>query len=304
DKHIRAILALCRLLPPTDRGKNKATREMPYMCTNCIYVVNSIKELCQHLRIIHSFYEGSQLQLKCFSNCPSIFKTYSGFRKHLAKCKLNLEKICTDISQLVNIVFAKILDNNTKKHMIKPIEKSCGVRMEQKFDTQLRIYKTVPSTCENNSFKKILFNSFNEKTGHFLIIGQRTAQTYYLLIFFPLIISDITKKLDYSTNYSKTFFKWNNCNIFEPFPFLKKCNVTIIGSTTYFHTISKFLNIKSDVRLCFGISVELFRNQIEINNFICTSFYKHLPSFSKVVSLFIYNSKLCCVPNLQNFICL
>jgi len=27
DKHTRAILALCRLLPPTARGKNKAARE-------------------------------------------------------------------------------------------------------------------------------------------------------------------------------------------------------------------------------------------------------------------------------------
>nr|XP_012220641.1 PREDICTED: uncharacterized protein LOC105671240 [Linepithema humile] len=185
------------------------------------------------------------------------------------------------------------------------------------------------------------------KAGH--LIGQRAAQTYCLLIFFPLIISDITKKLDHSTNYNKwkvilllieivkiafapilhnifmtdfenlienhhklflteynthlrpkhhmithlptvikrmgpprhfwtmrfeskhnylkdlsnklknfknvcktlafrhqqdMLFKWNNCNIFELFPFLKKCNVTAIGSTTYFNVISKFLNLK------------------------------------------------------------
>jgi len=85
-------------------------------------------------------------------------------------------------------------------------------------------------------------------------------------------------------------FKWNNCNIFEPFPFLKKYNITEIGSTTYF-PISKFLNLKSDVKICFGNSVELFGNHIEINNFICTSFHEHLPSFSKIVSLFVYDSK-------------
>jgi len=67
-----------------------------------------------------------------------------------------------------------------EKHMVKPIEKkSCGIRMEQKLDSQLRIYKIVPSTCtftyvpiietlkflfQNNSFKKIIFNSFNKKT--------------------------------------------------------------------------------------------------------------------------------------------
>lgn len=277
--------------------------KMPYMCTNCTYVANLIKELCRHLRISHCFYEGSQLNLKCcFPNCPSILKTYSGFRNHIVKCKVNTEKVCnvdvdddsnnlteilpnyisntdkdintrsnnesntnthkdlirnknesinksiknfvhsnlTDISedisnslltfirnlysfgipdtsidkilqciyQLVNLVFEKILDNvdksnvicwqivstffnsfemyltkykrhkNYKNYMVKPLEKSCGVRMEQKFDSQLRIYKTVPSTCtftyvpiietlkflfQNNSFKKIIFDSFNAK---------------------------------------------------------------------------------------------------------------------------------------------
>lgn len=254
---------------------------MPYICTHCTYNANSINELCRHLRINHSLYEGSQLNLQCcFLNCSSIFKTYSGFRKHLAKCKLNNEQVCTTddsnnltefplcnsnveenlninnnksnanthkdvdtkslkdhtdldiskdinnsllifiqnlysfgipdtsidkilqcISQLINPVFEKILNNVDEsniicwqivstflnsfdmyltkhkrhkkyEHMVKPIEKSCGIRMEQKLDSQLRIYKMVPSTCtftyvpiietlkflfKNNSFKKIIF---------------------------------------------------------------------------------------------------------------------------------------------------
>lgn len=40
-----------------------------------------------------------------------------------------------------------------------------------------------------------------DKTGH--LISQRAAQTYCLIIFFPLIISDITKKLENSNNYNK-----------------------------------------------------------------------------------------------------
>lgn len=88
-----------------------------------------------------------------------------------------IDKILQCISQLVNHVFEKILDNVDEsnvicyqivsiflnsfemhltkhkrqkiyeKHMVKPIEKSCGFRMEQRFDSQLRIYKIVPSTC-------------------------------------------------------------------------------------------------------------------------------------------------------------
>jgi len=263
---------------------------MHYKCTNCTYIGNSVNELCRHLRISHSFYEGSQLRLKCcFPPCPSLLKTFSGFRKHIAKCKLNIKKPCVvnqpnnsteilpnsfihdsdedssvnidndlntctnkdlnknncmdhidlpeiteDLSnsllifiqnlysfgvpdtsidkilqcvcELVNPVFEKILDNvesnvicwqivskffNSfekyltkhkrqkiyKNHIVKPVEKSCGIRMEQIFDSKLKIYKTVPQTCtftyvpiietltflfKNDSFKKIIFESFNQ----------------------------------------------------------------------------------------------------------------------------------------------
>lgn len=38
-----------------------------------------------------------------------------------------------------------------------------------------------------------------DKAGH--LIGQRAAQTYCLIIFFPLIIGDIIEKLDNNTIY-------------------------------------------------------------------------------------------------------
>lgn len=96
-------------------------------------------------------------------------------------------------------------------------------------------------------------------------------------------LKDLSKKLKNYKSICKTLafrhqqdmlFKWNNCNIFAPgpFPFLKKCNIIAIGNTTYFAVILKFLNLKSDVKICFGNSVELFGNQIEINNFVCTFF--------------------------------
>jgi len=75
---------------------------MHYKCTNCAYIGNSVNELCQHLRISHSFYEGSQLRLKCcLPPCPSLLKTFSEFRKHIAKCKLNIKKSCV-VNQLNN----------------------------------------------------------------------------------------------------------------------------------------------------------------------------------------------------------
>lgn len=267
---------------------------MAYICRLCTFIGSSINDLCRHLRISHSFYEGSQLKLQCsFPNCPSIFTTYSGFRKHLAKCKFNFETICTtknpnnlteiephviahdadeDLSitntntnnelnintnnlstntfvssnfsdtdnndfsdsllmfirnlyssgipdltidkilqcvfQLVSPVFEKLLENVdtsnficwqiastflnsfeqyfTKykrqkiydQHIVRPVEKSCGVRLDQRFDSKLRIFKMVPITCTftyvpiidtlkflftNSSFKKIMFDSIKEK---------------------------------------------------------------------------------------------------------------------------------------------
>lgn len=75
-------------------------------------------------------------------------------------------------------------------------------------------------------------------------------------------LKDLSKKLKNYKSVCTTLafrhqqdmlFKWNDCNIFEPFPFLKKCNVTTIRNNTYSDVISQFLNSKSDTRICMYI---------------------------------------------------
>jgi len=109
-------------------------------------------------------------------------------------------------------------------------------------------------------------------------------------------LKDLSRKLKNYKSVCKTLayrhqqdmlFKWNNCNIFHSFPLLKKCNIITIKDSPYFHIISKFLNVNSDVKICFGSSVELFGHLFEVNNFICISFHKKLPDFEKD-SFFIY----------------
>lgn len=124
---------------------------------------------------------------------------------------------------------------------------------------------------------------------------------------------DLSKKLKNYKSVCKSlafrhrqnvFFKWNNCDIFQSFSLLKKCKVVTIENTLYFYIISNVLHLKSDEKVCFGISVELFGNQITVNNFICTSFHEHLPIFSKVLFLFVYNSKLYAVCHNYKTLCI
>jgi len=121
----------------------------------------------------------------------------------------SIDTILQSVCEFVNLIFEKILDNINESnvicwqivstffnsfekylmkykrqkiyenHMVKPVEKSCGIRMEQIFDSKLRIYKMVPQACtfiyvpiietltflfKNDSFKKIIFESSNQKT--------------------------------------------------------------------------------------------------------------------------------------------
>jgi len=116
---------------------------MPYICRNYTYVANSINELCRHLRITHSLYEGSQLNLKCcFLNCPSIFKTYSGFRKHLAKCKLNIETVCT-------------IDNSNN---LTEIPLNCNYNIEENLN------KNNNNESNTNTHKDVSTNNFRDHT--------------------------------------------------------------------------------------------------------------------------------------------
>lgn len=64
---------------------------MSLQCYLCEYKTSHIKYICQHLRNIHTLFEGSNLILKCCSgckDCPAIFRTYCGLTKHLKKCFL------------------------------------------------------------------------------------------------------------------------------------------------------------------------------------------------------------------------
>lgn len=56
-------------------------------CFVCLFRSGNISQLIQHLRCCHFPIEHN-LSLKCCSDsCSLIFKTYSGFRKHLKNCK-------------------------------------------------------------------------------------------------------------------------------------------------------------------------------------------------------------------------
>lgn len=60
---------------------------MSLECYLCTYNTSEIKEICNHLRNRHMLFDGSNLFLKCCAGCPSVLKTYNGFRKHLKKCQ-------------------------------------------------------------------------------------------------------------------------------------------------------------------------------------------------------------------------
>jgi len=77
-------------------------------------------------------------------------------------------------------------------------------------------------------------------------------------------LKDLSRKLKNYKSGCKTLayrhqqdmlFKWNHCNIFQSFPLLKKYYIITIKDSPYFHIILKFLNVNSDVKICFGISV-------------------------------------------------
>lgn len=57
---------------------------MNFPCFICFNTFDSIYNLIKHLRSFHYIPDGPNLYLKCaFLNCGLVFRTYSGFRKHL-----------------------------------------------------------------------------------------------------------------------------------------------------------------------------------------------------------------------------
>lgn len=57
---------------------------MKLTCFICLRTWGSIYGIIKHLRCYHHLRHGPNLNLKCtFQNCSLIFRTYSGFRRHL-----------------------------------------------------------------------------------------------------------------------------------------------------------------------------------------------------------------------------
>nr|XP_021333504.1 uncharacterized protein LOC108179166 isoform X1 [Danio rerio]XP_021333505.1 uncharacterized protein LOC108179166 isoform X2 [Danio rerio] len=56
-----------------------------FRCFACKAVHLTINDLIRHLKLIHAYYPGKKLNLKCAqNNCKHSFMTYAGFRKHLS----------------------------------------------------------------------------------------------------------------------------------------------------------------------------------------------------------------------------
>lgn len=54
-------------------------------------------KLVSHLKVIHGICTGRTLYLKCGQvGCPRSFGSFSGFRKHLNKCHVNVSLECME----------------------------------------------------------------------------------------------------------------------------------------------------------------------------------------------------------------
>ncbi len=61
-----------------------------YHCFVCRAVHLNVNDLIRHLKLIHAYYPGTKLNLKCaLNNCKHSFMTYAGFRKHLSSVHRN-----------------------------------------------------------------------------------------------------------------------------------------------------------------------------------------------------------------------
>lgn len=92
---------------------------MSFECYLCTYKTSEIKHICNHLRNRHMLFDASNLTLKCCAGCPTVFKTYNGFRKHIKKCQeLRNLSLSSQPSYHINNDFAFISedDNNSQLH--------------------------------------------------------------------------------------------------------------------------------------------------------------------------------------------
>ncbi|KAI7811169.1 hypothetical protein IRJ41_011241 [Triplophysa rosa] len=70
-----------------------------FCCFVCKLAHSKINDLVRHLKLIHAYYPGKKLNLKCAqNNCKHSFMTYAGFRKHLSSVHRNdyLDQIVTE----------------------------------------------------------------------------------------------------------------------------------------------------------------------------------------------------------------
>lgn len=143
----------------------------------------------------------------------TLLRTPESFQNHI-KLSINhpdsSEHGIKSRSVLNNFEFLKFGINLSADIMHDFLEEIC--QLELKLFLKFLIQKKLTSIKEVNerivTFDYGLQNRANkpspiclDKAGH--LIGQRAAQTYCLLIFFPLIISDITQKLDHGIDYNK-----------------------------------------------------------------------------------------------------
>lgn len=75
---------------------------MSLECYLCTYKTSKINQICSHSRNRHMLFDSSNLILKCCAGCPSVLRTYNGFRKHLKKCQ-QLQNLTSNCEQSYNI---------------------------------------------------------------------------------------------------------------------------------------------------------------------------------------------------------
>lgn len=64
-----------------------------FSCYLCNKTLSNAAETIKHLRNVHCYFDSTKLFLKCcYPSCLSTFTTFSGYRKHLKKHEIELNK--------------------------------------------------------------------------------------------------------------------------------------------------------------------------------------------------------------------
>lgn len=164
-----------------------------FFCRICLMHKNVTKVSCKQEDVLLRTHESFQNDIQLAMNDPD--DSLHGIKLRSVLNNLEFSKFGINVSvdimhdfleriyQLKHKLFLKFLI----QEILASIKEINDKIISFDYGIQNRVNKPSP-ICLN-------------KTSH--LIGQRAAQTYCLLIFFPLIISDITRKLDCSVNYNK-----------------------------------------------------------------------------------------------------